>query len=137
MKTKQCIKSILMTSFSILLLFYLSGCAVKKQEMLDSGVKQLTTEELIAFFSEKKTAKVYVARKNRWYTYTYLPDGSISIQRKAKTRQRVYTIDNDNLCVKSKPTSRKKICSSWLKIDNETYYTYGSDGSFFDKQTFQ
>jgi hypothetical protein len=126
-----------MTSFSLLLLFYLSGCAAKKQEMLDSGVKQLTTEELKSLFSEKRIAKVYVAKKTRWYTYTYLPDGSISIVRKGKTRLRVYTIDNDQLCLKRKPTSRKKICSSWLKIDNETYYTYGNDGSLIDKQTFQ
>ncbi len=137
MKTKKCIHSILMASSLLLLLFHLSGCAARKQEMLDSGVKQLTTKELKSLFSEKKIAKVYVAKKQRWYTYTYLPDGSISILRKGKTRPRVYIIDNDQLCLKRRLASHKKTCSSWLKIDNETYYTYGRNDSLIDKQTFQ
>ncbi|MCP4339978.1 MAG: hypothetical protein GY799_14070 [Desulfobulbaceae bacterium] len=137
MKTKICLKCILMTLSSLLLLFYLSGCAAKKQDMLDSGVKQLSSEELKSLFSEKRIAKNYVAKKTRWYTFTYFPDGSITIDRKGRTRNRAYTIDNDRLCLKSKPTSRKKKCSSWLKIDNETYYTYGKDGSLIDQQTFQ
>ena len=137
MKTKKCLKSILMSSFSLLLLFYLSGCAAKKQDKLDSGVKQMTTKELKSFFSEKRTAKNYVVKKTRWYTYTYFPDGTIKIDRKGRTRHRVYSINNDRLCLKSKPTSRKKTCSYWLKIDNETYYTYGKDGSLIDEQTFQ
>lgn len=137
MKTKKCLKSILITSFSLLFLFYLSGCAAKKQEMLDSGVKQLSTEELRSLFSEKRIAKNYVVKKTRWYTFTYFPDGSITVDRKGRTRHRVYSIDNDRLCLKSKPTSRKKKCSSWLKIDDETYYTYGKDGSLIDQQTFQ
>jgi hypothetical protein len=137
MKTKKCINSILITTFSFLLLFCLSGCAATKQEMLDSGMKQLTTKELKALFSEKRVVKVYNTKKNRWYAYTYLPDGSISIAGKTKNRLRVYTIDNDRFCLKRKPTSREKICTSWLKIDTDTYYTYESDGSLLDKQTFQ
>lgn len=137
MKTKKFIKNILMTSFSLLLLFYLSGCTATKQEMLDFGMNQLTTKELKLLFSEKRIAKVYDTKNNRWYTYTYLPDGSISITRKTKNRQRVYTIDNDQFCLKRRPTSRKEICSSWFKIDTDTYYTYGSDGSLIDKQTLE
>jgi hypothetical protein len=137
MKTKQCIKNFLITSLSLFLLFYFSGCAVKKQDMLDSGVKQLTTEELHLLFSEERIVKAYVAKKTRWYNYTYLPDGSMSISRKGRTRHRVYTIDNDQLCLKKRPTSRKTTCSTWLKIDNATYKTYGKDGSLIDEQNFQ
>ncbi len=137
MPTKKCIKSILITSFSFLLLFYLSGCAATKQNMLDSGMKQLTTKELKSLFSEKKIAKVYNTKKNRWYHYTYLPDGSISIAGKTKNRLRVYNIKNDQFCLKRKPTSRKNICTSWFKIDADTYNTYEKDGSLLDKQTFQ
>jgi hypothetical protein len=61
----------------------------------------------------------------------------MSISRKGRTRHRVYTIDNDQLCLKKKPTSSKTTCSTWLKIDNATYNTYGKDGSLIDEQNFQ
>jgi hypothetical protein len=37
-KTKKCIKSIIITLFSLLILLYLSGCASTKQEMLDPEI---------------------------------------------------------------------------------------------------
>ena len=137
MKRKKCITSILLTSFSLFLLFYLSGCASTKQGMLDAGMKQMTTQELTSLFSDEKTAKVYIEKKQKWYTVTYLPDGSVSSVRKGKARTSIYYIKNDKFCQKKRFESRKKKCFSWFKIDEKTYHTYGSDGSLSAKLSFQ
>lgn len=137
MKTKKCIKTILLTSFSLFLLLYLSGCASTKQGMLDAGMKQMTTEELTSLFSDKKTTKVYNEKKQKWYTVTYLPDGSVSAVRKGKTRTSIYYIKNDKFCAKKRFKSRKKKCSSWFEIDDKTYQTYERDGSLGTTVTFQ
>jgi len=137
MNIEKCIKSILMISFSLLLVFYLGGCAATKKEMLAGGAKQLKTQDLKALFAEKRTAKVYNAKKNKWYTFVYTPDGSLSILRRDKVYSRVYYIKHSKVCIKRRASSQKKVCSYWLKTDDSTYYVYGGDGSLSEKQLFQ
>jgi len=138
MKTKQCIKNIIIiTLFSIFLLLYLGGCAKTKKEMVDGGIKQLTTQELTSLLSERKIAKVFNTKKRKWYTLTYLPDGSVSAERKGRIRTSIYNIKNDHFCSKRRITSRKVTCSSWLKIDEQTYYAYAKDGSLIEEILFK
>ncbi len=137
MITGKCIKGILLTFFSLLLVVYLGGCAASKKEMLASGAKQMGTKDLRAFFAEERTAKVYNAKKNKWYTFVYQPDGNLSILRKTKVYPRVYYIKHGKVCIKRRATSHKKECSYWLKTDDSTYYVYGIDGTLSEKQNFQ
>jgi hypothetical protein len=137
MKIKNCIKSIVITSFVLLVFLCLSGCAKTKQEMLDAGLKQMTTQELTSLFSDKKIAKVYNVKKRKWYTYTYLPDGSISAERNGRVRTSIYYIKNDRICSKKRLESRKKRCSSWIRIDAQTFNTYAKDGSLVEEISFQ
>lgn len=142
MTTARRLKTMVMIAFSFLLLLYLSGCAGSKQSMLDSGQKPMTSGELKSLFAKEETAKVHVlGLKNRWYTYIYRPDGTLTIQRKlkreVKTRNRVFSVANDQVCVKSKPTSRKEVCSAWFKVAPDTYQTYAKDGTILEKQIFQ
>jgi len=137
MKIKKCIKQIIITSFSLCILLYLSGCAKTKQDMLNAGNKQLTTQELTSLLSETKTAKVFKAKKRKWYTVTYLADGSISTERKGRIRTSIYNIENNQFCSKRRITSRKEVCSSWFKVDEQTYNAYKKDGSLIEEITFQ
>jgi len=137
MTTGKCIKSILMASFLLLLVFYLGGCAASKKEMLASGAKQMKTKDLKTFFTKERTAKVYNAKKNKWYTFVYLPDGSLSRIRHTRVYPRYYYVKHNKVCIKRRATSHKKVCSYWLKIDDSTYYVYGRDGSLSEKQHFQ
>lgn len=137
MQTKNCIKFIVITSFMLLIFLCLSGCAKTKQEMLDAGLKQMTTQELTSLFSDKRIAKVFNIKKRKWYTFTYLPDGSVSAERNGRTRTSLYYIKNDRVCSKKSSKSRKKTCSSWIKIDNQTYNVYRKDGSLVAELSFQ
>jgi|GEM_PF-4929094 len=137
MKTKKCIKYTLLASFILLLLVYLNGCARTKQDMLNAGMKQLTTQELKSLFSKKQTAKVFYVKKYKWYTFNYLPDGSIVRTRHGRVRDYVYFIDNDRFCMKRRPTSHKKYCSAWFEISQNQYQSYLSDGSMEAKLNFQ
>lgn len=137
MKIKKYIKHIIITSFFLCILLYLGGCAKTKQHMLDAGNKQLTTQELTSLLSERKTAKVFNTKKSRWYTLTYLADGSVSAVRKGRTRTSIYKIEDNQFCSKRRTSSRKEVCSSWFKIDEQTYNAYTKDGSLVEEITFQ
>jgi hypothetical protein len=139
MTTARRFKTMVMIAFSLLLLLYFSGCAGTKQTMLDAGLKPMTSQELKSQFATERTAKVHVlGAKDRWYTYIYRPDGTLTIQRKlkreTKTRYRFFSIANDQVCVKKKLTSKNEECSAWFKVAPDTYQTYAKDGTILDKQ---
>jgi hypothetical protein len=140
MKIKNCFKTIVITSFSLLILLYLGGCAKTKQEMLDAGMKSMTTQELQTLFSQKRIGKAHNIKKDRWATVTYLPDGSISAiaSGNGKTYPGTYTIENNEFCSKMDFRNGKILCSSWIKIDDVTYNLYApQDGSLVGIVTFK
>lgn len=142
MRTRKCIKRIVMISFSLLILMYLSGCAKTKEEMLGAGMKPMTTEELQSLLAEKKVAKYHVIKNNRWVTVTYLPDGSVNVVTKGGevftgTYSFVKSDENDVFCSKMSHRNYSELCSSWIKIDDQTYNVYGKDGSLVGELTFQ
>ena len=142
MRTKKCIKRIAIISFSLLILLYLGGCAKTKQEMLATGMKPMTIEEFQSFLAEKRVAKYHVIKKDQRSTVTYLPDGSVNVVTKGGkvftgTYSLVKSDENDVFCSKMSHRNYKEVCSSWIKIDDNTYNVYGTDGSLIGDLTFQ
>lgn len=138
MKTAKCLKRIVITSFALLILLNLGGCAKTKQNTLDTGMKTMTTQELQLLFAEKRTAKVHDIMNDEWYTVTYLPDRSFNIAYEGgKEVSGTYSIGDDRFRSKTDLWHGTHVCSSWSKINYHTYKLYSVNGSLLSVVSIQ
>ena len=137
MTTKKCIKRIVMTSFSLLIMLCLSGCANTKPKMLDASMDSMTSQDFKSLFAEKRTAKWYDPKRMKGATMTYLPDKSVTAVSNGKDYPGTYSIENGKICSKMDHRKGQIRCATWVKVDANKYDVYGKSGSYIGNITFE
>lgn len=131
-------KNYLLTSLStiaILVLVVLGGCVTTKQRLIDSGLKPLTTEELEALFAEEKEASFTTQKTSG--TVKYYPDRTQKATWPGGNSGGTYFIEDGKFCSKLDIRAGAVKCTTWFKVNENTYTLVLDDGSKDASITFK
>ncbi len=127
MNTKKVFRILGLHALLALALLQLGACVSAKQKLLDAGMQPMSSAELQAFFSEKRST-TFSGEKSSG-TADFFPDGTVQATWKDGSSGGTYSIVDDKFCSKMDFRKGAEKCTTWFKIDEKTYDLFLSDGT--------
>lgn len=116
--------------FSVFLLTFVGGCVTSKQKALDAGMKPLDEQGLQSLFAAPFNASYSSSQKNLTSVVQYFPDGKQTISNSKISDEGTWRIKNGEQCSKWKVIRKgAEACTTWIKIADDKYEVYGSNGA--------